>query len=458
MTKTLKHFAVRVLRPIIKAAATLAGPVNGGRWLTIFDQYSGAWQQDVSLDQPSILRYSAVFRCIALIAGDIAKLQPELKQQDADGVWLPTTNPAYSPVLRRPNLFQTWLEFISYWIISLLVQGNTYVLKRRDGAGRVVGMTVLDPTGVTPLVSPSGDVFYRFGGTDWLAGIVDQEIPAIPASEIIHDKYLCLNHPLIGNSPLQVAGAAATAGIKIAQNVAKFFTNQALPAGVIESPEDISQEQAQELKTAWQGYTGDSAGKVAILENGLKFTPLSVKFVDAQMLETLRFTQEQVCQAFGVPAWKLGVGVMPASGNAEISERGYYQQTLQIRIESIEALLDHGLGLTDRADLGVELCLDGLFRLDTLNRYKAHREAIAGGWKAPNEVRRAEGLKKVPGGDSPMMQQQNYSLEALAKRDAKPDPFGKPPAPAGAKPPGEQLPPDAAAKLLADVIARELQA
>jgi hypothetical protein len=71
------------------------------------------------------------------------------------------------------------------------------------------------------------------------------------------------------------------------------------------------------------------------------------------------------------------------------------------------------------------------------------RDAVGAGVMAPTEVRAKLDLKPVTGGDSPFLQQQNYSLEALAKRDAQADPFAPatPPAPAVEPAPPAEIPP-----------------
>jgi phage portal protein BeeE len=128
-----------------------------------------------------------------------------------------------------------------------------------------------------------------------------------------------------------------------------------------------------------------------------------------------------------VPPYKIGVGQIPATGMAALNQ-AYYDDTLQELIECIELLLDEGLELPGRYKTHFDL--DQLLRMDTAARFDSYDKAIGAGWKAPNEVRRLEGLPDVEGGEAPYLQQQNYSLAALAKRDAN-DPFAQPePAPA----------------------------
>ena len=92
---------------------------------------------------------------------DIAKLRIKLAEKDANDIWSETTNPAYSPVLRRPNDYQTRNQFWESWVLSKLSRGNTYVLKVRDNRNVVTALHILDPTRVQPLVSDDGTVFYR---------------------------------------------------------------------------------------------------------------------------------------------------------------------------------------------------------------------------------------------------------------------------------------------------------
>ena len=93
----------------------------------------------------NVLTYTAVFSCISLIANDIAKLRLRLVRQDDDGIWVETESSAFSPVLRRPNRYQNRIQFISQWVTSKLVHGNTYVLKQRDQRGIVTALYILHP-------------------------------------------------------------------------------------------------------------------------------------------------------------------------------------------------------------------------------------------------------------------------------------------------------------------------
>lgn len=410
-----------------KAAGSLAPVDNrGGWWGVVRESFAGAWQQNVEVKLDTVLTYSTVFRCISLISSDIAKMRMRLVQRDGDGIWSEVENTAHSPVLRKPNRYQTRIQFFTHWMESKLIHGNTYVLKQRDNRKVVTSLYVLDPTRVKVLVAPDGDVFYRLSRDD-LSGQHEDDV-TVPASEIIHDRWNTIYHPLVGTSPIYACGLAAVQGIRIQSNSANFFGNGAKPGGIITATGKISPETAQELRDYWNAnYTGENAGRTAVLADGLGYQPLSVTATDSQLIEQLKWSAETVCSVFGVPAYKVGVGPAPAHNNIEAMDAQYYAQCLQVHIENIELCLDEGLGLLDAKDgkvLGTEFDLDDLMRMDTATQVETLSKGVLGGLFKPDEGRAKLGMKPVAGGDSVYLQEQNYSLAALAKRDAKDDPWG----------------------------------
>lgn len=420
------------LASIISAAITpknFASPVDQrGAWYPLVrESYAGAWQRNVTVDQNAVLAYDAVFSCMTLIAGDISKNRIKLVAHDANDIWKEVTNPAYSPVLRKPNRFQTRIQFFENWVLSKLQRGNTYVLKERDQRGVVVALYILDPNRVTPLVTNDGAVYYDLRA-DNMAGLEEANL-IVPAAEIIHDRFNCLFHPLVGISPIYANGLAATQGLKIQENSANLFGNGSRPGGLLIAPGKIDPENANRLKEYWDTkFSGENAGKVAILGDGLKFEGLSMNAVDAQLVEQLKWTAEVVCSTFHVPPYKIGVGDMPTYNNIQSLNVEYYSQCLQILFESIELCLDEGLGIgqgikVNGTEYGTEFDIENLLRMDSITQM----EVLDKGKNVltPNEARKRLELAPVQGGDDVYRQQQDYSLSALAKRDAKDDPFGK---------------------------------
>lgn len=378
----------------------------------------------------TVVAHHAVYSCITRIAQDIGKLRPKLVEKDDNDIWTETTSPAFSPVLTRPNRFQNHIQFKEWWITSKLFSGNAYALKERDDANRVRAIYILDPTRVTVMVSPDGEVFYQLRA-DNLAGLETDQV-AVPASEIVHDRMNCLFHPLVGTSPIFACGTAANMGLSIQNNSSTFFENGSNPNGILASPLPIDPKKAAEYKTQWDAMFGPGGpGGVAVLGNGMKFERMSMSAADSQLIEQLQWTAETVCGTFHVPPFKVGIGQQPTYQNAEILNQIYYSDCLQSLIEQYEACMDEMFGFestTNGKTLGIELDLDGLLRMDTASQVETLTSGISGSLFSINEARKKMDLKPMNGGESILSQQQYYDIKALAERD-KNDPFAKAPSP-----------------------------
>lgn len=424
-------FGYELTWPVRKEVTAVTPNYWGWLWAAVREPFAGAWQRNITPDKKeNLLAFSAVYACISLIAEDIAKLRLRLMEQEEGGYWKEVDRVTpFAIVLRKPNHYQTTLQFIVAWIVMKLMYGNVYILKERDRRGIVTALYVLDSRMVTPLIADNGEVFYQIQ-TDKLSGIYEDK-PALPASEIIHDRGLTLFHPLIGVSPIFACGASATQGIRIQNNSATFFENMSRPSGHLTSPNEITDAVAARLKTDFeQNFSGRNLGRLLVTGSGLKYEAMTIPAVDAQLIEQLRWTVEDVARCFRVPLHKIASGANPTFNNISAMNQDYYAQTLQTHIEAIEALLDEGLGLYDVRDrlYSVEFDLDGLLRMDPATRAEVAQKQVSAGVLAPNEARLRENLPPVVGGETPYLQQQNYSLAALAARDAM-NPLAALPAP-----------------------------
>lgn len=396
-----------------KAAGNLSRPNDrGGWWQVIKESFTGAWQRNIEVKFDSVLAFHADFSCRTLIASDIAKLRIKLVKQDSDGVWSEIKKKPFSDVLAKPNHYQNRIQFMENWVLSKLQNGNTYVLKQRNERGQVVRLYVLDPNLVTPLISDDGSVFYQMN-TDKLAGVSEQII--VPAREIIHDRFNCFYHPLVGLSPIFAGGLAAMQGLAIQNDSAAFFQNGAQPGGVLTAPGEIQQATAERLKQHWESeYSGKNAGKVAVLGDGLKYEAMRAKSTDSQLIEQLKWSAEVVCSVYHVPPYKAGVGSMPTNNNVQSLNIEYYTQCLQVLIESIELCLDEGLGTGE--GVGTDFDTDNLLRMDTATQMDVLDKAKS--VLTLDERRRRLEMPALPkGGNTVYLQQQDHSIEAIAARD-----------------------------------------
>jgi HK97 family phage portal protein len=422
----LKTFTAAVRSLVLKALQLQPLSGRGGWWNVIRESFTGAWQQNVEVKRDSVLTYFAVFACVTLIASDIGKLCLRLVAIDANQIWTETESASFSPVLRKPNRFQNIIQFVEQWIISKLIHGNTYVLKQRDARRVVVKLYVLDPTRVTPLVAPDGAVYYELRRDD-LSGL-SLDAVTVPAEEIIHDRMNCLFHPLIGLSSIYACGVAAMQGLTIQGRSSTFFANGSRPGGVLTAPGAIAQETADRLKTYWEtNFGGDNAGKVAILGDGLKYEGMAQNAVDSQLIEQLKWTAENVCSAFHVPAYMIGVGPPPPYANIGPLIQQYYSQCLQTLTTALEVCWDEGCELPK--PYGVEFDTTDLIWMDAATKTAAAGESVGKSVMSIDEARKTYlGKGPIAGGASIWMQQQNFSLEALAERDRN-QPFAPKPTP-----------------------------
>ena len=430
------------------SAVNLVPPTSAARdtWHPIIrEPFTGAWQQNQEIPATTALSYFAVYACVTLIATDIGKLRLRLVAQDDDGIWTETTNPAYSPVLRKPNRYQTIHKFVEQWITSKLKQGNAYVLKQRDDRNVVSALYVLDPARVTPLIAPDGAVYYGLNRDD-LTGVFNADSPGsivVPAREIIHDPMVTLFHPLIGVPPLYACGISASAGLTMQSASELFFRNGSNPGGVLTAPGAIRQETLDRLKADWQTkFSGANVGNVAILGDGLKYEPMAVNANDAQLIDQLKYTAQTICSCFHVPPALLDLGGDAANvTDLEALLQKYHSQCIQSLLTNFETSLDEGLEL--KTPYGTEFDIDDLIWMVTATRTKAAADSIGSGALSPNEARRKYyGVGPTVGGNSPMVQQQYYSLQALAERDQD-KPFSKPVDATPARAPGDGADDDA---------------
>lgn len=417
MTETLSSRVTAAVKALRGTPSAVTSRVGG----LVRDWYPGAWQANRERVVHKSECYYAVFACMTLIASDIAKLPITVQERQEDGTWAIEEGGQLSRLIAKPNGYQNRIQFIENWILSKLLHGNTYVLKVRKN-GEVVELRVLDPNYVTVLVSDSGAVYYQLA-TDDLAGVTSDNV-RVPASEIIHDRFNCLYHPLVGLSPIYAAALAAAQGLSMQTNSVKLFNNGGQSPGILTAPGQISESDADRIKQHWEtNYGGsDNSGKVAVLGSGLEFKSASITSVDAQLIEQLKWTAEVVCGTFHVPPYMIGVGSLPNANNVQALILQYYSQCLQIYIEALELLLDEGAEAEE--GIGYEVDIESLLRMDGTAMAEYLTKLREGSILTINEARKKIGLPKVEGGDTVWMQQQNFSIQALQKRDEMSDPFG----------------------------------
>lgn len=411
MANSLSIFAATKAVVSQEAKSLSNVPVSRDWWPLIREPFTGAWQRNKEERIDTLLQYPTLYACVSRIATDIGKMPFSLKAKNSNGIWEVIESPAFSPVLRKPNHYQTAQQFREHWSLSKKTQGNTYALKGRDMRGVVIGLYILDPCRVMPLVSDSGEVFYQLY-TDNLNLLPDGETDLIvPSTEIIHDRCICPFHPLIGLPPIAAAYWPALKNMRILRSSSEFFANNAQPSGILSAPGAISDGTADRLRAYWnENFTGANAGKVAVVGDGLQFVSLASKSVDSQMVEQLRYSDEQICQPFGIPPFKVGLGSIPAGLGVDAINQLYYDDALQADIQAMECLLSEGL---NTYPYKVDLDESVLMRMDAGKKADYHKTLIDGSIETINDARMSFNLAPLAGGNTVYMQMQDMPLDQV---------------------------------------------
>jgi phage portal protein BeeE len=213
---------------------------------------------------------------------------------------------------------------------------------------------------------------------------------------------------------------------------------------VLTAPGKIGKVTAERLKDQWEeNYSRGNFGRTAILGDGLEYKPLTINATDAQLIEQLRWSSEDVARVYRVPAFMLGDLTKVSYRNSEQMARTYYQGCLQYHLEAIELAFEKAFELSN--DQHIEFDLESLFRMEIDTRFKAYETGIRSGFMTINNVRAKEGLPPVPGGDEPLVQMQYVPLSVSveqakvnldnAKNPPEPAPVAAAPAPVAAPAP-----------------------
>lgn len=394
----------------------LSAPINNGWQVVIDEPFSGAWQRNKE-KRTDRQCYPTLYACLNRVSSDISKLPYQLVTLK-NGIYQVINLTDFDDLLANPNNYQNELQFRESWLLSKLTHGNTYVLKVRSGT-RVLALHVLDPKRVKPLVTEAGEVYYELNYTS-NNNLLPADYPSdkliIPDSEIIHDRMHTLYHPLVGIPPLCAAELVAGKNYKILSASSLFFQNGAQPGGLITAPAGMSQKDSERIKEYWdKNFAEGGQGKVAVIGADMKYQAFAYKAADSQLVEQMRYSDEQICQPFGVPPFKVGIGTIPAGLKVDDLNQLYYSDALQQHIESMETLLTSGLSLPQ--GVKVRLCLEPLLRMDLGKQAEVEAKLVSAMIKTPDEARHRFGLEPTGGGGTLWGQLQQYPLGMLAARN-----------------------------------------
>lgn len=350
----------------------------------------------VSVDEFSALNYSPVFQAVRIISETVATLPIHVYRRDQDGRRRQDDLIVADLLRWEPNPEMTAVQFREAWVAHAISWGNGFAEIERDGLGRAIRLWLLPPSSVTVSRDLAGNIIYQYR---------EQTGPVItlPQNDVLH-----LAGPgfdgLVGYSVIQKAREGIGLALAAEQFGSALFGTGARPSGILEHPGRLSDDARARLRGDWERlHAGiDNAHRVAVLEEGLKWTQTSIPPDDAQFLQTRNFQIEEIARWFNIPVSKLRVKDGGSYASLEQENSAFLSECLRPWLVRIEQEVRKKLLLPESAALYCEHNVDGLLRTDLQSRYSAYSVGRNWGWLSVNEVRALEQLEPIQGGDQYM--------------------------------------------------------
>jgi HK97 family phage portal protein len=358
----------------------------------MFDRPSAS---GMTVTEDTSLRLSAVYACVRLISDTISTL-PYDQYVRRDGQRFP-----YRPKdswVDRPSTEMPKTTFWKQVIISLLLDGNAFVLVTRSG-NEIVDLTPLNPKQVRVERQGGRKVF------------IINNTQTVGPDQVLHLTEMLMPGELRGVSRIMQAKEALGLGLALEEYAANFFGNGAYAGGVLEFPDKLSPEQRKEIRDTWNAvHQGPRrAHRVGMLWGGGKFNPLTVDPTASQLVDQRKFAVEEIARIFRVPPFMLGVSENAAMAFASIEQQQLFfrQHTIQPYVEMLE---DHFQMLLENPATFIKFNMSSIVRADLSSRYSAYNVALLAGFMSVNDVRRLEDLGPVEDGDQYRVPLQNIPL------------------------------------------------
>ena len=365
--------------------------------------FTGGSTAGKNVNERSAMQMTAVYSCVRVLSEAVAGLPLHLYKYRSDGgKEKAIDNPLYFLLHDEPNPEMTSFVFRETLMTHLLLWGNAYAQIIRNGKGEVVALYPLMPNRMTVDRDENGRLYYKYyRGSDEAIRSKEYEVILSPY-DVLHIPGLGFDG-LVGYSPIAMAKNAIGLAIATEEYGAKFFANGAAPSGVLEHPGTL--KNPDKVRESWNATFGGShnANKVAVLEEGMKYTPISISPEQAQFLETRKFQINEIARIFRVPPHMVGDLEKSSFSNIEQQSLEFVKYTLEpwlVRWE--QSMVRSLLSPSEKREYFIKFNVDGLLRGDYASRMSGYATARQNGWMSANDIRELENLDRIPaeeGGD-----------------------------------------------------------
>ena len=342
------------------------------------------------------LQHIAVYACVRVLSEAIAQLPLHVYKYNDKGKERVLQHPLYFLLHDQPNPEMTSFVFRETLMSHLLIYGNAYAQIIRNGRGDVIGLYPLMPDKMKVDRDEKNRLIYIYSRYDEAnPNLKEQGDIIFYADEVLHIPGLGFDG-LVGYSPIALAKNAIGISIACEDYGASFFGNNANPSGVLEHPGVI--KNPDKLRDAWhRAYGGRNAHKVAVLEEGVKFTPISIPNNEAQFLETRKFQIEEIARMYRVPLHMISDLDHATFSNVEHLSLDFVKYSLDPWIVRWEQSLQKALlSDSEKGRYFIKFNVDGLLRGDYASRMQGYSIGIQNGFLCPNDVRELEDMNLIP--------------------------------------------------------------
>nr|DAO66077.1 MAG TPA: Portal [Caudoviricetes sp.] len=356
-----------------------------------------------NVNERSAMQMTAVYSCVRILAEAVAGLPLHLYRYKEDGgKEKALDHPLYNLLHDEPNPEMSSFVFRETLMTHLLLWGNAYAQIIRNGKGEVIALYPLMPNRMVVDRDTKGRLYYQYTTSTEDAPTMKGVTVNLPPSDVLHIPGLGFDG-LVGYSPIAMAKNAIGMAIACEEYGAKFFANGAAPGGVLEHPGTI--KDPQRVRESWQSTFGGSgnSNKIAVLEEGMKYTPIGISPEQAQFLETRKFQVNEIARIFRVPPHMVGDLEKSSFSNIEQQSLEFVKYTLDPWVIRWEQTIHRSLLLPDeKSQYFVKFNLEGLLRGDYQSRMNGYAIGRQNGWMSANDIRELENLDRIPaeeGGD-----------------------------------------------------------
>ena len=365
--------------------------------------FFGGTTSGKAVTERSAMQMTAVYSCVRILSEAIAGLPVHLYRYDGSGgKEKATTHPLYFLLHDEPNPEMTSFVFRETLMTHLLLWGNAYAQIIRNGKGEVVALYPLMPNRMTVDRDADGHLYYEYQTSQDEAHTMDGSRVRLLPSDVLHIPGLGFDG-LMGYSPIAMAKNAIGMAIACEEYGAKFFANGATPGGILEHPGVV--KDPERVRESWNSAFGGSANanKVAVLEEGMKYTPISISPEQAQFLETRKFQINEIARIFRIPPHMIGDLEKSSFSNIEQQSLEFVKYTLDPWVFRWEQSMQRALlSMDEKKEYFFKFNVDGLLRADYQSRMNGYATGRQNGWMSANDIRELENLDRIPeeeGGD-----------------------------------------------------------